>query len=150
MGRRSEIFSTNGNIDIIVLNAGPPPSLLLNTSKNANHRVLLKLEGTQKQPCGHWRPRDCAGWRAAPSPHGNAESMARMTGGGFGGCTINLIAAEDSPEFQRRVATEYETTTDLSPDIYICEASQEAEAVNVNDVSANSKSAYQAKARESK
>jgi galactokinase len=54
---------------------------------------------------------------------------ARMTGGGFGGCTINLVAAGDSQEFQRAVAAEYESKTGLRPDIYICEASQAAEAV---------------------
>jgi enediyne biosynthesis protein E4 len=41
-----DIFN-NGNIDIVVLNVGEPPSLLLNTSTNSNHRVLFKLEGTQ-------------------------------------------------------------------------------------------------------
>jgi hypothetical protein len=41
-----DIFN-NGNIDIVVLNVGQPPSLLLNTAKSANHRVLFKLEGTQ-------------------------------------------------------------------------------------------------------
>ena len=41
-----DIFN-NGNIDIVVLNVGEPPSLLLNTSNNSNHRVLFKLEGTQ-------------------------------------------------------------------------------------------------------
>ena len=55
---------------------------------------------------------------------------ARMTGGGFGGCTINLVAADDALEFQRVVAAEYEKVTGLKPDIYICEASQGAQAVN--------------------
>jgi enediyne biosynthesis protein E4 len=41
-----DIFN-NGNIDVLVLNLGLPPTLLLNTSKNANHRVLFKLEGTE-------------------------------------------------------------------------------------------------------
>jgi enediyne biosynthesis protein E4 len=41
-----DIFN-NGNIDVVILNVGQPPSLLFNTSKNANHRVLFKLEGTQ-------------------------------------------------------------------------------------------------------
>jgi galactokinase len=57
---------------------------------------------------------------------------ARMTGGGFGGCTINLVAAAHSQEFQRAVAEEYENKTGLRPDIYICEASQAAEAVSLN------------------
>jgi galactokinase len=48
---------------------------------------------------------------------------ARMTGGGFGGCTINLVNAADSLEFQRRVAAEYRSATGLNPDIYVCKAS---------------------------
>jgi len=52
---------------------------------------------------------------------------ARMTGGGFGGCTINLVDAENAAEFRQRVATEYESAIGLRPDIYICEASQGAE-----------------------
>jgi len=54
---------------------------------------------------------------------------ARMTGGGFGGCTINLVDAADSAEFQRRVSAEYQRATGLRPDIYVCEASQGAEAI---------------------
>jgi galactokinase len=61
---------------------------------------------------------------------------ARMTGGGFGGCTINLVDADDALEFQRAVAAEYEKVTGLKPDIYICEASQGAEAVNTGGAAA--------------
>src|ERR1022692_1384389 len=52
---------------------------------------------------------------------------ARMTGGGFGGCTINLVDAAHADEFCKRVAEGYETATGLHPDIYISEASQGAE-----------------------
>jgi len=54
---------------------------------------------------------------------------ARMTGGGFGGCTINFVDAENAGAFQSRVSVEYEAATGLRPDIYICEASQGAELV---------------------
>jgi len=54
---------------------------------------------------------------------------ARMTGGGFGGCTINFVNVEHAEEFQRRVSAEYEAAIGLRPDIYICEASQGAELV---------------------
>ena len=54
---------------------------------------------------------------------------ARMTGGGFGGCTINLVAADHAAEFQRQVSAEYNAAIGLHPDIYICEASQGAESV---------------------
>src|SRR5712692_6915513 len=33
---------------------------------------------------------------------------ARMTGGGFGGCSVNLVASESVGEFKRRVADEYQ------------------------------------------
>ena len=49
---------------------------------------------------------------------------ARMTGGGFGGCTINLVSANESDRFCRRVAAGYEAATGHRPDIYVCEASQ--------------------------
>jgi galactokinase len=60
---------------------------------------------------------------------------ARMTGGGFGGCTINLVSAAESREFRRHVGTEYEAATGLKPNIYICEASQGAEMVELSEVS---------------
>lgn len=41
-----DIFN-NGNVDIVVLNVGEPPSLLLNTNRVANHRVLFRLAGTK-------------------------------------------------------------------------------------------------------
>jgi hypothetical protein len=48
--RRGAAFgdiSNNGNVDIVVLNVGEPPSLLLNTNNIANHRVLFQLIGTK-------------------------------------------------------------------------------------------------------
>jgi galactokinase len=51
---------------------------------------------------------------------------ARMTGGGFGGCTINLVPAAESAEFCKRVAEGYEAATGYRPTIYVCEASQGA------------------------
>ena len=57
---------------------------------------------------------------------------ARMTGGGFGGCTINLVDADESNGFRKHVAEEYATATGLQPDIYICEASQGAEAIQLD------------------
>jgi galactokinase len=45
---------------------------------------------------------------------------ARMTGGGFGGCTINLLEADRVPQFKRSVARGYEQATGLAPEIYAC------------------------------
>jgi hypothetical protein len=41
-----DIFN-NGNIDIVLLNVGEPPSVLLNTNRSPFHRVLFKLVGTK-------------------------------------------------------------------------------------------------------
>jgi len=54
---------------------------------------------------------------------------ARMTGGGFGGCTVNLVRQEKAEEFREQVAREYEYITRLKPEIYICVAANGAEEV---------------------
>jgi galactokinase len=54
---------------------------------------------------------------------------ARMTGGGFGGCTINLVEREAVTEFQTSVAREYEKLTDLSPQIFASSAAGGAVAL---------------------
>lgn len=59
---------------------------------------------------------------------------ARMTGGGFGGCTINLVQAEASPAFKDAVATEYEARIKLHPEIYVLHATRGVHAVT-NDAS---------------
>jgi galactokinase len=53
---------------------------------------------------------------------------ARMTGGGFGGCTVNLVGADASPSFQEHVARAYREATGINPEIYVCEPAQGAEA----------------------
>src|ERR1044072_7717285 len=54
---------------------------------------------------------------------------ARMTGGGFGGSTINLVAEEHAEEFQETVAHEYLRITKLKPEIYVCSAAKGAAEV---------------------
>lgn len=48
---------------------------------------------------------------------------ARLTGAGFGGCTVNLVASDAVVEFVDRVSREYRARTGLSPSIYPCRAS---------------------------
>lgn len=52
---------------------------------------------------------------------------ARLTGAGFGGCTVNLVARENAVEFSRTLAKGYESETGFSPEIYITRASNGAE-----------------------
>ena len=54
---------------------------------------------------------------------------ARMTGGGFGGCTVNIVDVPYVEEFTRFVARQYEHITKLRPEIYVCEASNGAEEI---------------------
>ena len=54
---------------------------------------------------------------------------ARMTGGGFGGSTVNLIDDENVEKFGEQVSRRYEEITKLQPEIYICNASNGAEEV---------------------
>jgi enediyne biosynthesis protein E4 len=47
--RRGTAFgdvNNDGNLDVVVFNAAGPPSLFLNQTRNANHRVLFRLIGT--------------------------------------------------------------------------------------------------------
>jgi len=55
---------------------------------------------------------------------------ARLTGAGFGGCTVNLVAREEADEFARSLAKGYESETGLHPEIYITRASNGAELLN--------------------
>jgi galactokinase len=43
---------------------------------------------------------------------------ARMTGAGFGGCTVNLVRDSAVPALERAVATEYPRRTGLTPRVY--------------------------------
>jgi galactokinase len=54
---------------------------------------------------------------------------SRMTGGGFGGCTVNLVAAASVDLFRQSVATGYAKATGVEPEIYVCTAAQGAEQV---------------------
>ncbi|HEY8561976.1 MAG TPA: galactokinase [Pyrinomonadaceae bacterium] len=49
---------------------------------------------------------------------------ARMTGGGFGGCTVNLLDRDASAAFLETVSTEYQKATGITPEIYVCNASE--------------------------
>jgi len=51
---------------------------------------------------------------------------ARMTGGGFGGCTVNLVAAEAVPAFTTKVASAYQARMGIVPEIRVCTASERA------------------------
>jgi galactokinase len=59
---------------------------------------------------------------------------ARMTGGGFGGATINLVEARHAGEFKEKMAKAYRKETGLVPQIYICRPAEGAAAVALSDI----------------
>jgi hypothetical protein len=68
-----DIFDT-GNIDIVLLNVGEPPTLLLNQNNDGNHRVLFKLIGTKSN-------RAAIGARVSIHA-GGARQISEVRGGG--------------------------------------------------------------------
>ena len=48
---------------------------------------------------------------------------ARMTGGGFGGCTVNLVEESKAEQFQQGMHQAYRAATGIASDIYLCRAS---------------------------
>jgi galactokinase len=55
-------------------------------------------------------------------------SGGRMTGGGFGGCTVNLVKSEDAETFAKEIAVRYEKATNMKPDVWVCSAASGAHA----------------------
>jgi len=51
----------------------------------------------------------------------------RMTGGGFGGCTVNLVRTENISEFAERISHQFQKATGITPQIYICSAEDGAQ-----------------------
>lgn len=53
---------------------------------------------------------------------------SRMTGGGFGGCTITLVQSHSVEAFKKKITETYREKTGITPDIYVCSAAQGAGA----------------------
>jgi galactokinase len=51
----------------------------------------------------------------------------RMTGGGFGGCTVNLVREENATDFAAQIAQRYREATGITPQIYPCHAANGAQ-----------------------
>jgi len=55
---------------------------------------------------------------------------ARLTGGGFGGCTVNLVEAEHALAFAESIHTQYKQRLQIDAGIYRCHASPGAAPVS--------------------
>ncbi|MGI6368152.1 MAG: galactokinase [Anaerolineae bacterium] len=47
---------------------------------------------------------------------------SRMTGAGFGGCTVSLVESAGTDAFVQDVARTYQSRTGLRPEVYVCQA----------------------------
>ena len=54
----------------------------------------------------------------------------RMTGGGFGGCTVNLVREENAENFAKQIAERYRQATGINPQVYLCAAEDGAGEVS--------------------
>ena len=57
---------------------------------------------------------------------------ARLTGGGFGGCTINLVDQSEAGRFAHALGASYADATGITPQIHICHASSGAHKVTAS------------------
>ena len=55
---------------------------------------------------------------------------ARMTGAGFGGCTVNLVRTDAADAFAEAVSRGYQEALGLQAEIYVCRASDGALAIS--------------------
>ena len=55
---------------------------------------------------------------------------ARLTGGGFGGCTINLVEQDKAKAFAEELGKRYQAKTGIKPEIHICHASDGAHQIS--------------------
>ena len=54
---------------------------------------------------------------------------ARLTGGGFGGSTVNLVLREAVSGFQAAIAERYGAGWGLTPEIHVCEIAKGASQI---------------------
>ncbi len=54
---------------------------------------------------------------------------ARMTGAGFGGCTVNLLKRDYVDAFEKKIKKEYKKTTGITSDIYITRPAEGAKVL---------------------
>ncbi len=48
---------------------------------------------------------------------------ARMTGGGFGGCTVSLVRADAVARLEAAIVDQYHNATGRRPQVFVCRAS---------------------------
>ena len=60
---------------------------------------------------------------------------SRMTGAGFGGCTVSIVHRDVLDTFRTRVTTEYHKQIGIEPEIYLCNVSNGAQVSRSSELS---------------
>ena len=55
----------------------------------------------------------------------------RMTGGGFGGSTVNLVQRESVENFTKKISTEYRRQTGIEPAVYVSSPADGARELSI-------------------
>jgi enediyne biosynthesis protein E4 len=85
--RRGTAFgdiNNDGNLDVVVFNAAGPPTLFLNETENANHRILLRLVGTKSN-------RSAIGARVAVTTAAMMQIDEVRAGGSYNSCNDSRL-----------------------------------------------------------
>ena len=56
---------------------------------------------------------------------------SRMTGGGFGGCTVSLVHKDHTDEFVTQVSEKYRRRFNIEPEIYVCRLENGAREISL-------------------
>ena len=65
--------------------------------------------------------------------HAKGVLGSRMTGGGFGGCTINLVRSENVSQFRDLISMEYKNKTGRTPEISVSRPAGGAEEISTSN-----------------
>lgn len=129
----------------------------LNSTVYNRCRYVLEENRRVEQACGHLQEEDLEsfGARMYESHYGlrdlfevscseldllveKAVSLdgvigARMMGGGFGGCTINLVWKDRLEEITEKLVTHYRKETNINPNVYVAKTADGTDTLSVKD-----------------
>ena len=62
--------NNDGKLDVLLLNLGEPPTLLINRTASSNHSAMFRSDRNQEQSRGNWREDQSNDWEPAADGRG--------------------------------------------------------------------------------